>query len=167
MKIKALILFAALAVVAVPSFGSDEAGMNSYQMLRPVEPIEEPGYGEPVYWYDSYDTGTYLDNPCTAVQDWVYVDYNVYLSQEAYQSGTSDRYLFDESTYMGGGYATTGSTQADVGYKMQPFTLRQYHKVNTYDDFHVVTVIDFDPASLQSYMSIETACGDGTPASAQ
>ena len=49
----------------------------------------------------------------------------------------------------------------------QPFTLRKYHKVNTADAFHVVTVIDYDPASNQAYVSTETACGNGMPDSAQ
>ena len=49
----------------------------------------------------------------------------------------------------------------------EAFTLRQYHKVNTYDNFHVVTVINFDPAARYTGVTVETACGNGLPDSAQ
>jgi hypothetical protein len=154
MNTRITILLIVMAAFAVPSFG------QRYYEEAIIEPNDGGGA--------SYDLGTYLDNPCTAVYDWVFVDYNVYLEQDAVQLGAgSNRYLFDESTSMGGAYAATGASRSDVTYMTQPFTLRKYHKVNTNDAFHVVTVIDYDPASQQTYVSIETACGNGMPDSAQ
>ena len=67
---------------------------------------------------------------------------------------------------MSGTYATTGSGSADVGYS-QAFSQRMYHKVNTTDNFHVVTVINFNPATKTMSLSLETACGNGLPDSAE
>ena len=115
----------------------------------------------------SYSLGTYMDNPCTATQDYVLVDYEVYLYQEFMQASSGQRFYFDDTTTMGSSqYAASGSATNDVAYGV-PFTVRNYYKVNTYDNFHVVTVIDFDPATRQTSVSVETACGDGTPNSAQ
>lgn len=115
----------------------------------------------------SYSLGTYMDNPCTAVQDWTLVDYDVYLYEEYRLAMNGGRFFFDESTTVSSSkYAASGSTHSDVAYST-PFTLRKYHKVNTSDNFHVVTVIDFDPASRTSYLSVETACGNGMPDSTE
>ena len=154
MKTRTLLMFVALAVFALPSF----AQFESEPTIMPVE--EDSG---------AYDLGTYMENPCTAGDDWVLVDYDVYLYQAFYDD--SGRYLFDEDTAMTGSdgqttYAAAGSTQSDVGYTA-PFTLRKYHKVNTSDNFHVVTVIDFDPSSRWTSLSVETACGNGMPDSAE
>lgn len=159
MKIRTLMLVAAVALFAVPAFA------QRYEMMQEVQEVDTmdgwSGGG-------SYDLTTYMDNPCTAWQDYVAVDYNVYLYQEGWDAaGSADRYLFDENTYMGGAYTATGASQSDVAYKAVPFTLRKYHKVNTGDQFHVVTVINFDPATRESTVTIETACGNGMPDSAQ
>ena len=161
MKTRNWMLLIALIVIAVPTFAQ-------YEVMRDVA-YDDGGGGGGEVWADSYAAGTYLDNPCTAVHDWVYVNYGVDLQQEAFTTkrGT-ERYIVAENMTMGGTYKASGSSEADVDYMVQPFTVRQYHKVqSTYDNFHVVTVIDYDPASRQSYVTLETACGNGMPDSAQ
>ena len=152
MNIKATILIAALALLALPAI-ADERFPEPHVMIMPVE--------------ESYSLGTYMDNPCTAYEDYVLVDYNVHLYHEEMQSGSSQRFYLDDTTNMGSSqYAAYGSVANDVAYSI-PFTVRNYYKVNTYDNFHVVTVIDFDPSTRSTSVSVETACGDGTPGSAQ
>lgn len=154
MKTRIWMLCAVLAVFAVPTF----AQMSNYQMLREVD-TEDGGGG----WTgtSTFRQGRYLDNPCTAVQDLVWVDYSAYV-EGAQKAAGIDRYLFDESTTVGGLYAASGSAQSDVGYAA-PFSVRNYYKVNTSDMFHVVTVVNFDPASQYTSLTVETACGDGSP----
>lgn len=113
----------------------------------------------------SYEEGQYLDNPCTSVKDLVWVTYKAYANGVQPVKGV-DRYQFSESTTMTGTYATSGSGKADVAYTA-PYSTRHYHKVNTSDMFHVVTVINFDPASRYTSVTVETACGNGMPSSAQ
>ena len=155
MKLRSFIAFVAVAVLALPSFaavprlggGSDTTDVWSET--------------------DSYDLGTYMDNPCTAVLDSVWVDYVVDLTKKGQTTSAGERVLFDERTTMSGtSYAASGSTLTDVTYQ-EKFTIRKYHKVNTSDDFHVVTVIDFDPAKRRTTVSVEKACGNGLPDSAQ
>jgi hypothetical protein len=158
MKIRLLILLVT-ALLAVPSFAQARFYLD--------EPIQDGGGGA---WSGSYDygTGAYLDNPCTAVQDWVYVNYSVFLEQEGINMAGSDRYKLAETMSMSGSYSASGTSNADVTYTGRPFSTRQYHKVtSTYDNFHVVTVIDVDPVTQQTTMSIETACGNGMPDSPQ
>jgi hypothetical protein len=165
MKTRIWILLVVLAAFAVPSFAQyDDA---QYDRFREIEQPIDDGGGFGIASVETLDAATYLDNPCTAAYDWVYVDYSVYLEQESMQTAIGDRYLFDENTSVGGSYAAAGASRSDVMYKAEPFTLRQYHKVNTPDAFHVVTVIDYDPIYQQTYLSIETACGNGMPDSAQ
>ncbi|HEX6083572.1 MAG TPA: hypothetical protein VF266_03545 [Thermoanaerobaculia bacterium] len=113
----------------------------------------------------SYDAGRYVDNPCTSWQDLVWINYQAYANGVQPDAGVN-RYQFNESTTMSGTYATSGTSNSDVAYKTA-YTTRHYHKVNTSDNFHVVTVINFDPASRYTSVTMETACGDGTPSSAQ
>ena len=159
MNARIAIFFAAVALFAVPSF----AQMDVY----PREVSTEDGGGGG--WSDSgtYSLGEYVDNPCTALQDWVWVTYDVSLYQEGELLGSSERVLFAESTTVSGDYSAAGSSESDVVYKQQPYTLRKYYKVNTWDDFHLVTVIDFDPATNYTTVTKETACGNGMPDSAQ
>ncbi|HEX6083571.1 MAG TPA: hypothetical protein VF266_03540 [Thermoanaerobaculia bacterium] len=145
-------LLAVALLVAIPA--------SAQFRPREISDVEEGWSGE-----SSYSNGQYLDNPCTAVQDWLWVDYQAYVSGWQAQAGV-DRYLFDESTTMGGMYSASGTSLSDVGYGA-PFTVRKYHKVNTADQFHVVTVITFNPATRTTTMSMETACGNGMPDSAQ
>ena len=154
MKTRTWLLCVVLAAFAVPSF----AQYTGRQLLRDTE--ETDGGGG---WYGTttYRQGRYMENPCTAVQDLVWVDYSAFLQGEQKTAGF-DRYFFDESTTMGGMYAASGNKQADVTYA-SPLAIRNYYKVNTPDNFHVVTVINFDPASQYTSMTVETACGDGTP----
>jgi hypothetical protein len=159
MKTRILFLLIAMTVFAVPSFAQ-------YYYNEPI--IEDGGGGGA--WSGSYDygTGVYLDNPCTAIQDWVYVSYSVFLEQEGIKIGSAARYKLAETMSMAGSYAASGTSNADITYTGNPFTTRQYHKVtSTYDNFHVVTVINVDPATQQTTMSIETACGNGKPDSLQ
>jgi len=106
-----------------------------------------------------------MDNPCTAIQDWVWVNYSTYASGLQTAAGV-DRYQLSENTSMSGTYATSGSGSADVAYS-QTFSQRMYHKVNTPDNFHVVTVITFNPGSKAMTLSLETACGNGMPDSTE
>lgn len=145
MKLRTWMLAIVVAVMSVPAFA------QRYYEMEMITPETDAG---------TYDLDTYMDNPCTATWDRVYVDYNVYLEQ-AY-ADANDRFIFDEQTSMAGTYRAAGSTQSDVAHT-QPFTLRKYHKVNTSDNFHVVTVIDFYPSTRETYVSVETACGNGMP----
>ena len=150
------ILLIAITVCAVPAFGQ-------YQQLREISADDGSTGGG---WTDSgtYATGSYLDNPCTSWYDQVWVNYNVYLDQEGKNVDNGERVIFNENTTMGGAaYAASGKSTTDVTYKQQAYTIRKYYKVNTGDMFHVVTVIDFDPGSNTSYVSLETACGNGLP----
>jgi hypothetical protein len=158
MKTRILLLLVAVTMLAIPSY----AQFQDRQLLREVPP-EDGGGG----WYGttSYDNGQYLDNPCTATYDPVYVNYSAYVEGLQYDAG-ANRYLLNESTNMGGTYAASGASEADVDYT-SPIAVRQYHKVNTPDNFHVVTVINFDPAAQYTYVTVETACGNGMPDSAQ
>jgi hypothetical protein len=153
MKLRIAVLLIATALLAVPSYA------QRYYYDDTIGP--DSGWsGE-----TSYSNGQYLDNPCTPGQDWVWVNYSAYV-QGAQEEAGVDRYLFNESTTMGGMYAASGASQADVGYGAG-FAVRKYHKVNTPDQFHVVTVINFDPGSKTTWVTVETACGNGMPDSAQ
>ncbi len=156
MNTRSWFLLALLALFAMPVLAQ----------LSPRQPLRDGGEEVEGGWSgsSSYENGEYLDNPCTGWLDWVWVDYSasVYMAGEPLTSG-EERVLFDEYTTLGGGtYAASGASQADVA-AMQPYSLRQYHKDNTPDNFHVVTVIAFDPASRTSTITRETACGNGMP----
>jgi hypothetical protein len=159
MKTRILFLMIAMMVFAVPSFAQ-------YYYSEPI--IEDGGGGGA--WSGAYDygTGVYLDNPCTMIQDWVYVSYDVDLQQIGEKMAGSDRYKLTETTSMAGSYSASGTSNADVTYTGKAFSTREYHKVtSTYDAFHVVTVINVDPATQETTVDIETACGNGMPDSAQ
>lgn len=151
MKLRLWLLLVIVAVCAVPAFGQ-------FQLNREINP-EDGGGG----WSGSsvYDNGQYLDNPCTPTLDWVWVNYQAYVDGAQAEAG-SDRFLFGETTNMAGTYSASGSSSSDVAYS-QEVSLRSYHKVNTPDDFHIVTVITFDPATKAPVLSVETACGNGMP----
>ena len=157
MKTRIWLLCAILAAAALPSF----AQYTSRQLLRDTEETDGGGWSGTT----TYKQGRYLENPCTAVQDLVWVDYSAFLEGQQAMAGF-DRYIFDESTTVGGLYSASGSAQADVTYS-SPVSIRNYYKVNTNDNFHVVTVINFDPASQYTSLTVETACGDGTPGSVE
>jgi hypothetical protein len=150
------ILLAAVALCALPMFGQHD--------VRAID-IDAASGGGGWSGTSDYNDGRYMDNPCTPTQDWVWVNYSAFVSGEQKAAGI-DRYLFDESTTMGGAYSASGSSFSDVGYT-NTVSMRQYYKVNTPDNFHVVTVITFDPGSQYTTLSVETACGDGSPSSAQ
>jgi hypothetical protein len=156
MKTRMWILFALVALCAIPAFAQ-------YQpRLIMDQPVEDGGWADST----SYSQGQYMDNPCTAAQDYVWVNYSAYVEAAEAEAGL-DRYLFNEDTTLGGGtYTAAGSSSADVAYTAS-FSLRQYHKVNTYDNFHVVTVINFDPGSRYTWVDVETACGNGMPDSTE
>jgi hypothetical protein len=148
------LLLVAVALFAVP--------MLAQQEIQP-ERVPDDSPTVEVGWYgiDSYSTGQYMDNPCTAIQDWVWVDYSAYVEGQQPMKGM-DTYLFDESTQMAGMYAASGASSSNIDYSA-PVSLRQYYKVNTSDNFHVVTVITFDPVYQSTTLTVETACGDGSP----
>ena len=165
MKITIAITFVALALFALPALAqSDGCGDEFYAEVRIC------GEGGGGGWSDStaYSNGEYMDNPCTAAADWVWVDYSASVDLYGWQTDTGQEpVLFDELTTLGGGtYAASGTSQSEVA-AAQAYSLRKYHKVNTPDDFHVVTVIDFNPATRQTTITRETACGNGLPESAQ
>lgn len=151
MNFRTWILLLAVTILSVPAFAQ--------RYFEEREILQDDGGGS-----YSYDLDNYLDNPCTYYYDQVWVDYNVLLEQAVAES--NNRVIFDEMTQMAGGYSATGRTTSDVTYAA-PFTLRKYHKVNTGDMFHVVTVIDYYPSTKTSNVYIETACGNGMPDSAQ
>jgi hypothetical protein len=158
MNTRTWILLAAVVLFALPSFA------QRYYYDEPIDGGDGGAYSGDY----TYGTGVYLDNPCTAVQDWVYVNYSVYLEQQGLKMGTADRYLLAETMSLAGSYSASGQSNADVTYTGKAFSTRQYHKVtSTYDNFHVVTVINVDPATQQTTVSLETACGNGMPDSAQ
>ena len=143
------------AFLAVPSFAA---------LIAPREMAEVGAYSGDF----DYGTGVYLDNPCTSVQDWYYVNYDVYLNQTGTKLAGSDRYRLTETTSMAGSYSASGTSNADITYTGKAFSTREYHKVtSTSDMFHVVTVINVDPATQQTTVAIETACGNGMPDSNQ
>jgi hypothetical protein len=149
-------LWLSLAVVtllAVPSFAQFRP--------REFQDVDETGWTGEV----SYAAGEYMDNPCTAVQDLVWVEYSADVFGQQPDAGI-DRYQFDESTTMSGAYATSGTSSSDVAYAAT-FSTRTYHKVNTSDNFHVVTVYTFNPATQAITITRETACGNGLPDSPQ
>jgi hypothetical protein len=150
MKIRISVLLVAIALLAIPSYA---------QRYYLQDTITEDGGG----WYgeSSYSNGQYLDNPCTAAYDPLYVDYSAYVQGAQLEAGI-DRYLFNESTTVGGTYSASGSSESDVGYSAA-FAVRKYHKVNTPDNFHVITVVNFDPGSQYTWVTVETACGNGMP----
>jgi hypothetical protein len=150
MKIRIGLLLVVTALFAVPSFA------QRYYLDDQINPNDGA-------WSDSasYEQGQYMDNPCTSIQDWVWVNYSAY-AQAAQKAAGTDDYLVDESTTMGGMYKASGSSQSDVGYA-RAFTTRYYHKVDTPDAFHVVTVITVDPTSKYTTLAVETACGNGMP----
>ena len=153
MKTRIWMSFVLAALFAIPSFAQ----------FQPREFEKEGSEG----WSGSstYSTGRYLDNPCTAVQDLYWVDYAAYAEGAQAEAGVN-RWMFNEDTTMGGAYAASGTSSFDVGYGSQ-FSIRNYHKVNTSDAFHIVTVITFNPAFKTTTLTLETACGDGSPDSAQ
>ncbi len=156
MKNRLRLLLAAAALFALPVLAQQDIEPERF-------PDESPSVEAGWSGIDSYSTGQYLDNPCTAIQDWVWVDYAAYVEGLQPAKGI-DTYLFDESTQMSGMYAASGASSANVGYG-KTVSMRQYYKVNTGDAFHVVTVVTFDPAAQTTTLSLETACGDGSPAS--
>ena len=152
MKARILIVLVAVTLFAVPSFA------QRFYDDREIT-ADDGSFSDS----SSYQNGGYLDNPCTATVDWVWVDYSASVYYEGWQTDTGQApVFFDETTSMGGAYATYGSSQAEVA-AQQPYSLRQYHKVNTPDNFHVVTVITYDPASRGTTITRETACGNGMP----
>ena len=146
MNRKMMMLFLALTVLAVPAFAAT---------ITPREPVTAVDTAE-----STHDLGRYMDNPCTAAIDSVWVNYSVYLYQEFYDA--NGRYIFDEDTAVGGSYAASGASKTDVAYQ-SPLQIRKYHKVNTKDNFHVVTVIEFNPTTRYTKVVVETACGNGMP----
>lgn len=165
MKNKIWMFLTIIAVCAVPAFAEtgpqrDDDAASSLRCLD-CEPYDSGGWAGDT----SYQEGQYMDNPCTAVQDMVWVNYATYASGLQTQAGV-DRYQLSENTSMSGTYATSGSSSADVAYT-QTFSQRMYHKVNTPDNFHVVTVITFDPSVKSMTLSLETACGNGLPDSTE
>jgi hypothetical protein len=157
MKTRNWILFVALAVFAVPTFAQQYA----------TQPYIEP---DVYYGGEAYAVAMVMDNPCTAETDWIDVDYNVDIYQQLWQtSNGTNRVQLEENMAMDGrnqyGYATYayGWSKSDIAYGSQPVEDRKYHKVNTPDQFHVVTVIQVDPVTGEMKVSVETACGDGSP----
>ena len=160
MKNRIWLLLILVAVCAVPAFGQSRPGagdVTTQQMCIDCEPSGGGGWSGGT----SYQQGQYMDNPCTPIQDWVWVNYSTYASGLQTAAGV-DRYQLSENTSMSGTYATSGAGSADVAYA-QTFSQRMYHKVNTPDNFHVVTVITFAPATKTMTLALETACGNGLP----
>ena len=160
MKARILLVLVAVALFAVPAFAQMDV---QPQEFSPDNGSSSGGWSGS----SSYQNGDYLDNPCTAWLDWVWVDYSASVSMAGEQLNSGEEQVrFHEYTSMGGAYAASGTSQSEVA-AMQSYSLRQYHKVNTPDNFHVVTVITFHPASRTSSITRETACGNGLPDSTE
>lgn len=151
------LLLAALTLFAIPSF----AQVQPRQLMVDREVDDGGGWSGST----TVQQGRYLDNPCTAVQDLVWVNYEAYADGLQPEDGVQ-RYQFAENTSMAGSYAASGTSDADIAYGTT-FSTRKYHKVNTPDDFHVVTVITFNPVTEAMTLTLETACGNGLPDSLQ
>ncbi|HEX6083574.1 MAG TPA: hypothetical protein VF266_03555 [Thermoanaerobaculia bacterium] len=150
MKLRLSLLCVVLGLFALPTFA------QRYYLEDTIQPAET-GWAESA----SYNQGQYLDNPCTSWYDAIWVDYSAYVESAQKEAGV-DRYTLFESTTMGGTYKAAGAQEADIGYA-GAFSIRNYYKVNTSDNFHVVTVVSLDPASRYTSVTVETACGDGSP----
>lgn len=150
MKLRLSLLCMMLGLFALPTFA------QRYYMDDTIQP--DTGWAESA----SYNQGQYLDNPCTAAVDYVWVNYSAYVESAQKEAGV-DRYTLLDSTTVGGGmYSASGTKEADIGYP-GAFSIRNYYKVNTSDNFHVVTVVNLDPASRYTGVTVETACGNGMP----
>jgi hypothetical protein len=156
MKIRISILLVVMAVFAIPSFAQ-----SNYEMLREVDQPAEDGGGGWSGTY-TYENGSYFDNPCTATVDWAWYTYDLSVDQEGKEALSSLDLLFNEQTTIGGSYSVADSSLSDVTYK-EPLEIRQYRRANWYDNFHLVTVMRFDPATRQTTLSMEAVCSDGTP----
>ena len=160
MNTRSWFLLALLALFAMPALAQ----------LSPRQPLRDGGEEVDGGWSgsSSYENGEYMDNPCTPTVDWVWVSYAASVYFEGWQTDSGQEpVLFDESTTLSGGtYAASGTSQSEVA-AYQTYSLRKYHKVNTPDDFHVVTVITFNPGTRQSTITRETACGNGMPESVE
>jgi hypothetical protein len=158
MKIRISILLVVMAVFAVPSF----AQYDDREIMYDDGGIDEGGGGGG--WVDtySYQNGSYFDNPCTTTADWAWYTYDLSLEQEGKEALSNLDLLFNEQTTIGGSYSVADTSQSDVTYK-EPLEIRQYRRANWYDNFHLVTVMRFDPATRQTTLSMEAVCSDGTP----
>ena len=155
MKTGIWLVLAVVTLFAVPSFAQRHSFDHGI--------VIEGGWSETA----SYQNGEYMDNPCTATVDWVWVEYSASVDYNGWKTDTGQEPVrFHESTTMTGAYATAGTSHSEVA-AQQTYSLRQYHKVNTPDNFHVVTVITFDPAVRDATITRETACGNGMPDSIQ
>ena len=157
MKIRISILLVVLALFAIPSF----AQYQDRELLYDDGGINEGGGGG---WADtySYQNGGYFDNPCTATVDWAWYAYDLSVEQEGKEAMSSLDLLFNEQTTISGSYSVAASSQSDVTYK-QPLEIRKYRRANWYDQFHLVTVMRFDPATRTTALSMEAVCGNGMP----
>lgn len=165
MKNRLWILLIIVAACAVPTFGQTLQAAEDDGPTQEQRCIDCDSGGVAWAGDSSYEEGQYMDNPCTAVQDWVWVTYSAYAKGVQTQADVH-RYQLSENTTMSGAYATTGTGKSDVGYGAT-FSNRMYHKVNTPDNFHVVTVVTFNPSTKTMTLSVERACGTGLPDSPQ
>ena len=157
MKLRITLLLVALAVFAIPTFAQ-----SNYQQLREIDRPADEGGGSWSGTY-SYENGSYFDNPCTATVDWAWYTYDLSVDQEGEKAATSLDLLFNEQTTIGGTYSIAESSQSDVTYKEQALEIRKYRRANWYDNFHLVTVMRFDPATKQTTLSMEAVCSNGMP----
>ena len=155
---KTIWILVVATMLSVPALGQEYLQMEEFS----GEDTSSSGGWSGV---STYNNGQYVDNPCTATYDPVWVSLDVWVEGTQLLAGY-DRYVFDESTTASGSYSAYGASQSDLTYP-QAVTMRQYKKMNTYDQFHLVTVVNFDPYTRGISTSIETACGDGTPGSLQ
>ena len=154
MKIRISMLLVVVAVFAVPSFAQ-------FEQQREVAYDDGGGGG----WVDTYtyQDGAYFDNPCTATTEWNWYSYDLTVQQEGKEALSNLDLLFDEQTSIAGTYSVAGSSQSDVTYAELPLEIRKYRRANSYDKFHLVTVMRFDPATRATTLSMEAVCGDGMP----
>ena len=155
MKIRIPVLLVVMALFAVPSFAQ-----YTDQQLQEVDETAGGGGWSESY---SYENGAYFDNPCTATTEWNWYSYDLSVQQDGKETTSILDLLFDERTSISGSYAVAGSSTSDVTYKELPLEIRKYRRANSYDKFHLVTVMRFDPATRATTLSMEAVCGDGMP----
>jgi hypothetical protein len=102
MKLRIWLLLVAVAVMAVPSYA------QRFNMDHGLVG-DEPYYAE-----SSYSNGEYLDNPCTAVQDWTWVNYSAYVISAQEEAGVA-HYRFNESTTVEGAYSASAAPSPTSG----------------------------------------------------
>ena len=162
MKFRISMLLVVMAVFAVPSFAQYDHQYHEREIMYDDGGGDTGGGGG--VWLDTYnyENGSYFDNPCTAAIDWGWYAYNLSVEQAGKEVLSGLNLQFNEQTSISGSYSVNATSESRVIYN-EPVEIRQYRRANWYDQFHLVTVMRFDPATRDTTLSMEAVCGDGMP----